>query len=31
VSGFGTTLLFLCDYVVASEWASFAAPHVDIA
>ena len=30
VFGFGTTLLFLCDYVVASEWASFAAPFVDI-
>ena len=30
VFGFGTTLLFLCDYVVASEWSSFAAPFVDI-
>jgi enoyl-CoA hydratase/carnithine racemase len=30
VFGFGTTLLFLCDYVVASEWASFAAPFVDM-
>ena len=30
VFGFGTTLLFLCDYVIASEWASFAAPFVDI-
>jgi len=30
VFGFGTTLLLLCDYVVASEWASFAAPFVDI-
>jgi len=30
VFGFGTTLLFLCDYVVASEWASFAAPFVDL-
>lgn len=30
VTGFGTTLLFLCDYVVASEWASFAAPHAEI-
>ena len=30
VFGFGTTLLFLCDYVVASEWASFAAPFADL-
>ena len=30
VLGFGTTILFLCDYVVASEWASFAAPFADI-
>jgi enoyl-CoA hydratase/carnithine racemase len=30
VFGFGTTILFLCDYVVASEWASFAAPFADI-
>lgn len=30
VFGFGTTLLFLCDYVVASEWSSFAAPFADI-
>jgi enoyl-CoA hydratase/carnithine racemase len=30
VFGFGTTLLLLCDYVVASEWASFAAPFVDL-
>jgi len=30
VFGFGTTLLLLCDYVIASEWASFAAPFVDI-
>jgi enoyl-CoA hydratase/carnithine racemase len=30
VHGFGTTILFLCDYVVASEWASFAAPFADI-
>jgi enoyl-CoA hydratase/carnithine racemase len=30
VFGFGTTLLFLCDYVIASEWASFAAPFVDL-
>ena len=29
VLGFGTTLLFLCDYVVASEWSSFAAPVAD--
>ena len=28
--GFGTTILFLCDYVVASEWSSFAAPFVDL-
>ncbi|MCR4281734.1 MAG: enoyl-CoA hydratase-related protein [Bauldia sp.] len=30
VFGFGTTILFLCDYVVASEWSSFAAPFVDM-
>jgi enoyl-CoA hydratase/carnithine racemase len=30
VFGFGTTLLMLCDYVIASEWASFAAPFVDL-
>jgi enoyl-CoA hydratase/carnithine racemase len=30
VFGLGTTLLMLCDYVVASEWASFAAPFVDM-
>lgn len=30
VFGFGTTLLMLCDYVVASEWASFAAPFADL-
>jgi enoyl-CoA hydratase/carnithine racemase len=30
VFGFGTTLLMLCDYVIASEWASFAAPFVEI-
>lgn len=30
VQDLGTTLLFLCDYVVASEWASFAAATVDI-
>jgi enoyl-CoA hydratase/carnithine racemase len=30
VFGFGTTILFFCDYVVASEWSSFAAPFADI-
>lgn len=30
VFGFGTALLFLCDYVVASEWSSFAAPYAEI-
>lgn len=30
VFGFGTTLLMLCDYIIASEWASFAAPFVDL-
>jgi len=30
VFGLGTSILFLCDYVIASEWASFAAPFVDI-
>lgn len=30
VFGFGTTLLFLCDYVVASEWSSFSAPFADM-
>lgn len=30
VFGFGTALLFLCDYVVASEWSSFAAPFADM-
>jgi enoyl-CoA hydratase/carnithine racemase len=30
VFGFGTSLLFLCDYVVASEWSSFAAPYAEI-
>lgn len=30
VFGLGTTLLFLCDYVVASEWSSFAAPCVEM-
>jgi enoyl-CoA hydratase/carnithine racemase len=28
--GLGTTMLFHCDYVVASEWAIFAAPVVEI-
>jgi enoyl-CoA hydratase/carnithine racemase len=28
--GIGTTLLFLCDFVVASEWASFSAPFVEL-
>lgn len=30
VFGLGTTILLLCDYVVASEWSSFAAPFADI-
>jgi enoyl-CoA hydratase/carnithine racemase len=30
VFGFGTTLLFLCDYVVASEWSSFSAPFAEM-
>lgn len=30
IFGFGTTILFFCDYVVASEWSSFAAPFADI-
>ena len=30
VFGIGTTLLLLCDYVVASEWASFSAPFSDM-
>ena len=28
--GFGTALLFHCDYVVASEWSIFSAPFADI-
>jgi len=28
--GIGTTLLFHCDYVVASEWSTFTAPFVDL-
>lgn len=28
--GIGTTLLFQCDYVVASEWATFSAPSVEL-
>lgn len=28
-AGIGATLLFHCDYVVASEWASISAPYVD--
>jgi enoyl-CoA hydratase/carnithine racemase len=28
--GIGTTLLLQCDYVVASEWASFSAPFADL-
>lgn len=30
VFGLGTTLLLLCDYVVASEWSSFSAPFADL-
>lgn len=30
VFGLGTTMLLLCDYVVASEWSSFAAPFADL-
>lgn len=30
VFGVGTTMLLLCDYVVASEWSSFAAPFADL-
>jgi enoyl-CoA hydratase/carnithine racemase len=28
--GIGTTLLFHCDYVVASEWATFSTPFTDL-
>jgi enoyl-CoA hydratase len=28
--GIGTTMLFLCDYVVASEWSAFGADHVSL-
>ncbi len=28
--GIGTTMLFLCDYIVASEWSVFAVDHVRI-
>lgn len=28
-AGFGSTLLMQCDYVIASEWATFSAPFVD--
>lgn len=30
VFGIGATMLFLCDYVVATEWSSFAAPFADL-
>jgi enoyl-CoA hydratase/carnithine racemase len=29
-AGIGTALLLQCDYVVASEWATFSAPFVDL-
>jgi enoyl-CoA hydratase/carnithine racemase len=28
--GIGTTMLFHCDYVVASEWSTFSAPFADL-
>jgi enoyl-CoA hydratase/carnithine racemase len=28
--GIGTTLLFHCDYVIASEWSTFSAPFADL-
>jgi enoyl-CoA hydratase/carnithine racemase len=28
--GIGTTMLFMCDYVVASEWSQFGVDHVEI-
>ncbi len=28
--GFGTTLLILCDYVIAGEWATFALPQAEL-
>lgn len=30
VFGIGATMLFLCDYVIASEWSSFAAPFAEL-
>lgn len=27
--GIGTTMLFMCDYVVASEWSQFGADHIE--
>lgn len=30
VFGLGATVLFLCDYVIATEWSSFAAPFADL-